>query len=226
MSRNDPYEVMTPLLRGCRITGIIDAGASDGHISRRLLRKFPGANVYAFEPNPLYRETLQQYAKNDSRFHPYFVALSDREGTAELYITQSPGSTSLFAPAERLRQVEPEGASIKSLEKVRTTTIDEWAKCEGGPEIQLMKFDIQAGELKALRGAVHTLQCATLLVYTEIWFNRLYEHGAIYSEIDLFLREYGFALYDIYKPRYDPGGPIMWGNAMFVSTARLGLQKS
>jgi hypothetical protein len=94
----------------------------------------------------------------------------------------------------------------------------------GNPPIQLMKFDIQAGELRALRGAVRVLQSSTLLVYTEIWFNPAYNDGAIYSEIDLFFREYGFILYDIFKPKYNPNGLIMWGNAIFLNIQRIGLK--
>jgi len=212
---------MAHILKDCEVTGIIDAGASDGRISKRLLRKFPAADVYAFEPNPLYTETLKQYAKDDSRFHPQFLALSDQEGFAELYVTESPGSTSLFAPAKRLKEISPQGASVKSLEKVELVTIDQWAERNGDPAIQLMKFDIQAGELKALHGAVRVLDSSTLLVYTEIWFNAVYKDGAIYSQVDLFLRKHGFVLYDLFKPKYNPSGLIMWANAIFLNAEKL-----
>lgn len=222
-SFDEPYDIMAHLLKGHRITGIIDGGASDGRISRRLLRQFPTAHVYAFEPNPWYTETLRQYAKADDRFHPQFLALSDHEGTATLHVTESPGSTSLFTPGSRLAEIEPQGASVKGAEQVELVTIDQWARRHGDPAIQVMKFDIQAGELKALQGAVRVLRSSTLLVYTEIWFNPGYEGGAIYSEIDLFLRKCEFALYDMFKPRYGPDGFLMWANAVFVNTRRLGL---
>ncbi|MGB2807280.1 MAG: FkbM family methyltransferase [Sedimentisphaerales bacterium] len=221
VSIDEPYGVMAHLLKDLDVTGIIDAGASDGRISKRLLRKFPSANIYAFEPNPLYTQTLQQYAKEERRFHPYFLALSDQEGNADLHVTDSPGNTSLFTPGKRLKQMDTHGASVKSLEKVKVVTIDEWAKRNDDPAIQLMKFDIQAAELKALHGAVCVLQNSTLLVYTEIWFNPIYEEGAIFSEIDLFFRKYGFVLYDIFKPKYGPDGLILWGNAIFLNAERL-----
>jgi len=223
ISIDEPYHVIAHLFKGREVTGIIDAGASDGRISKRLLRKFPAAHVYAFEPNPFYAESLKEYAKQEPRFHPQFLALSDHEGTAGLYVTESPGCTSLFAPRDSLKQIDPEGASVKRLEKVKIVTIDEWAKRNGELAIQLMKFDIQAGELKALQGAVRTLQSSTLLVYTEIWFNPAYNHGAVYSEIDLFLRQYGFALYDIFKPKYNRNRLIMWANAIFLNAQRLNL---
>ncbi len=50
------------------------------------------------------------------------------------------------------------------------------------------------------------LRESTLLVYTEIWFNAVYDGSPLYSEIDAFLRTQGFALYDMYKPKYDPTG--------------------
>jgi len=223
VSFDEPFDAMRRLLKSHKVTGIIDAGASNGRISKRLLRRFPTAQAYAFEPNCLYAETLKQYARDEPRFHPQFLALSDIEGQATLHVTESPGSTSLLATGKRLREIMPDGSSLRSKEKVELVTIDNWAKRNGDPAIELMKFDIQGGELKALRGAVRTLQSSTLMVYAEISFNPLYEDGPIYSEIDLFLREYGFALYDIYKPKYGPNGLILWANAIFVDTERLGL---
>lgn len=223
VSFDEPYEVMARLLKGHAVSGMIDAGASNGHISKRLLHKFPAAHVYAFEPNPLYAETLKQYAKDDPRFHPQFLAVSDHEGTATLHVTESPGSTSLFAPGNRLRQFQPEGAAVKNLQQIDLVTIDQWAQRNGDPAIQLMKFDIQAGELKALQGAVRVLKGSTMLVYTEIWFNPVYDGGGIYSQIDLFLRECGFTLYDIFKPKYEKNGSLMWANAIFVNATRLGI---
>jgi FkbM family methyltransferase len=223
ISLDEPYQIMACLLKENQVTGIIDAGASDGRISKRLLRKFPAAHVYAFEPNSLYFDSLQQYAREDSRFHPNFLALSDCEGEADLHITLSPGNTSLFTPTEALKQIDSQGSCVKKSEKVQLVTIDNWAKRNGNPAIQLMKFDIQGGELKALRGAIRVLEQSTLLVYTEIWFNSPYEGGAIYSEIDLFFREHGFVLYDIFKPKYNTSGLITWGNAIFLNCERLGM---
>jgi FkbM family methyltransferase len=223
VSLDEPYRAMAHLLRGCQITGIIDGGASDGRISRRLLRNFPAAHVYAFEPNRFYIEALRLYAGEEPRFHPQFLALSDFEGFADLHITESPGSTSLFIPARHLKEIDPVGSCVKDVEKVKVVTIDGWVERNGNLPIQLIKLDIQAGELRALRGAIRVLKASTLLVYTEIWFNPAYEDSILYSHIDLFFREQGFILYDLFKPKYSPNGMIMWGNAVFVNAKALGL---
>jgi len=223
VSLDEPYHAIAYLLKNSQITGIIDAGASNGHISKRLLRNFPKAHVYAFEPNSLYADTLLQYAKDDSLFSPYFVALSDHEGTSDLQKTTSPGNTSLFTPGKYLKELDPHGTSVRSTEKVEVTTIDQWSIRNGNPAIQLMKFDIQGGELKALQGATRLLNNSTLLIYTEVLFNSLYDDGAIFSEIDLFLRKHGFVLHDIYKPKYDSNGLLLWGNAIYLHAEKIGV---
>ncbi len=217
------YTAIGRLLCGQRVTGILDAGASNGRISKRFLRMFPEAQVFAFEPQPLYREALEQYAQKDPRFQPQFAALSDTVGTIDLHLTHSPGTTSLFIPDPRMKALYPEETVTTGVEKVDVVSIDEWAMRHGDPAIQLMKFDIQGGELKAMEGASRVLQTSTLLVYTEILFNPLYEGGAIYSQIDLCLRKFGFVLYNIFKPKSDKNQMLYQADAIFVHAERLRL---
>lgn len=218
---DDPYLVIADLLRGHRVAAILDAGASNGRITRRFLRLFPEACAYAFEPNPIYREQLERYANGDPRFRPQFLALSDREGDVDLRVTRSLGTTSIFVPGKRLKAMYPEESDITSIEKVKAVTLDGWTERNDISDIQLMKFDIQGAELQALRGATRVLQTSTLLVYTEVFFNPLYDGGTIFSEIDLCLRESGFLLYTVLKPRCDKNGLMTQGDAIFVHAGRL-----
>ena len=174
VSLDEPFHVMEKLLKGQPVTGILDAGASNASVSKRLLRHFPQAMVYGFEPNPLYVEQLKAFAVKDPRFSSQFLALSDQEGSAELQLTESPGNTSLFKPSQRLSDYDSHGATVNRTETVQVVTIDDWAE-RNGVKLQLMKFDIQGGELKALQGAQRTLQETTLMIYTEVWFNSSYQ---------------------------------------------------
>ncbi|WP_126456890.1 FkbM family methyltransferase [Sulfuriflexus mobilis] len=223
VSLDDHYQVMAGLLKGKEVNGILDAGASTGRITGKFLKVFPTARAYAFEPQPMYREQLTSLAEQDSRIRPQFLALGERQGSLELQITASAGCTSLFKPSARMQSMYPDEAAIKETATVDVVAIDDWRAQQGNPGIEVMKFDIQGGELAALRGAQQTLRESTLLVYTEILFNPLYEGGALYSEIDLCLREAGFMLYNLYKPKTDENGMLMWSNAIFVHAGRLGL---
>ena len=151
-SLEDPYVVLAGLLEPGRVTGILDAGASDGRVSRRLLARYPAAHVYAFEPQAVYRAALETLDREEPRFHPEFRALADHAHEAHLNVTRSPGATSLFAPSTLLREAEPEASVVESVERVEAVTLDGWASAEGVAEFQLMKLDIQGGELAARGG--------------------------------------------------------------------------
>jgi FkbM family methyltransferase len=221
ISFDEPLKVMSSILSGCRVTGLIDAGASNGRLSVRMRENFPDATVYAFEPNPEYREILESLEKQDPKIKPQYLALSDSKGQFDLNITASKGNTSLLKPSGNLHAVDPEGSVVSRVEKVEVTTIDDWISENGGVEIQAYKFDIQGNELKALEGAKKNLSGPALAIYTEICFNPLYEQGAIFSDIDQYLRQYGFELFDIYRPKYGPSGLIMWANAIYVHRERI-----
>ena len=100
-------------------------------------------------------------------------------------------------------------------------TIDDWIVENGNPSIELIKFDIQGNELKALKGADRTLKGSVLLIYTEVCFQPLYDDGALFGQIDMFLREYGFELHDLYGPKYNSDGMLLWANAIFVHRPRI-----
>ncbi len=219
---DDVYLALGRLFQGVPVTGILDAGASNGRVSRKLLRIFPEATVYAFEPNPLYRSDWERLTAQDPALRISHAALSDENGRMTLHITRSAGPSSFFQPNRRFRENYPAESAPERDETVPVVRLDDWRAENGMPEIQLMKFDIQAAELKALRGAAHSLR-TTLAVYTEIFFNPMYEGGALYSEIDLFLREHGFSLFNIYKPRTDRNGMLDQANAIFVKPEALGL---
>lgn len=220
-SLDDAFVTMKKLLRGQTVTDVLDAGASNGRISQRILRHFPTATAWAFEPHPTYNERLTELHKNDPRIKPQFLALSDQPGTIDFYETKWVGQTSRFAPSKRLINLFPHSAEAKKKTTVPAVRLDDWMQENGNPPIQLMKFDIQAGELLAMRGAARTLESTVLMVYTEIYFNRMHEGGALFGDLDLFLRDRGFVLYNIYGPRSDDRDMLIFGNAIFVHAERM-----
>jgi FkbM family methyltransferase len=216
VSLTDHYRVMRQLMQGRSVHGVLDAGASDGRVTRKLLNAFPAAQAYLFEAHPKYREALERYAAADSRVHPQYEVLSDSSGEKALIICSDTGKTSLLPFNEQTaRDSRAAGEETSSL-PVPATTIDDWRKRLDMPPVEVMKFDIQAGELMALRGAAQTLRTSTRLIYSEIFFNPMYENGALLGDIDRYLREFGFVLYDLYKIKYARNGTLSYGNAIFA----------
>jgi len=216
VAAHSAYDEIARLLRGTPVHGIIDAGASDGRVARRFLERFSDATVYAFEPQPRYTEALDRFAAKQPRFRPFQLALLDKPGQIELNITENAGQTSVFSATDRPGAHDRETSPVAQTLSVPAVRLDDWAREQGDVSIELMKFDIQAAELMALRGAEGLLGSSVKLVYAEVFFNPWYEGGALFGEIDALLRGHGFVLHNFYKPSTDHGDRLLWANAIFI----------
>lgn len=112
VSLDEPFSTLARLLGGRAIRAMVDAGASDGRVSRRMMERFPEATVYAFEPNPAYQAALRGFAERDPRFKPRFSALAAAAGVRKLNVARSPGATSLFQPSARLREFAADDTEV------------------------------------------------------------------------------------------------------------------
>lgn len=223
LSLDDPYPAMAKLFGDKPVRNMLDAGASNGHVTQRLLKQFPKANSYLFEPNPVYTQQLQALAQQDSRVFPQHKALSSTEGEMTLHVAQSPGRSSLFKSTAAGVGGNTDKWQIKQDVQVPVVCIDQWKQRQNVGEIDLMKLDIQAGELDALKGADQTLREEVSMVFTEAFFNPRYTGGALFGEIDAYLRQRGFTLYNIYSPRANKQGQLLWANVLFVHKTRLNM---
>src|SRR5215471_7021850 len=79
---------------------VVEAGAHIGSDTIELATKWKGSKVFAFEPVP---EIYRQLVRNTKRFRNVVtvpLALSDRQGEAEIHVSGglSDGSSSLLEP--------------------------------------------------------------------------------------------------------------------------------
>lgn len=129
---------------------VIDIGANVGYyaiIAAHYLRQKGVGSVFAFEPNPIAFQYLQQNAKLNDLAN--LIALPQG-------VTDGDGRMTLY--------VNPEGITFSSLQpylphltesyEVSIISLDNFMATHLGIHIGIMKIDIEGGELLALRGAV------------------------------------------------------------------------
>ncbi len=219
----DPLEDMKGLLSRFPIQYIVDGGAYRGDFSKSILSLFPNATVYAFEPHPASWHSLSRTASRHPRIKALRMALGPSSGRSALHMNASPLSSSLSpSSAEGLKYFEEPNQPM-GVETVAVTTLAEFVATEGLPRIDLLKLDLQGYELEALRGMGSLIE-SVKLIYAEVNFLRAYQICCLFDEIDRYLQEHGFCVYQLYGLVRSPiDGRLLYGDAIFVNQRHIPL---
>jgi len=190
----DVYSMLAEIL-GDASGVIIDGGAHNGETASRLARLFPRAEVHAFEPvSSYYHELEQRCAEIGARAHR--LALADEPAELVMHVNRNLWTCSLLRANSRAREFHGDWCDTVREETVSTVRLDDWAREHSIGDVALIKLDLQGYELPALRGATELLS-RTSAVYSEAQISPEYQGASTFAEIDLFLRDHGFALYQI-----------------------------
>ena len=222
---------------------IVDVGCRWGFADKFMdYNHSDDMKIYGFDPDVEECERLNAIYKSDAiKLVP--IGLSDKEGKKTLFLTKEPGCSSLYKPNEILTRDYPAlycAQEIANIE-VNVTTLDLWAKEEGVSYIDYMKIDTQGAELSILQGAVDILPSVRFLE-VEVEFNPIYDGQPVFSDVDLYLRGFGFVLwkfsnfahyskgnesdikldndsinYDHHRIKHEArGGQLYWADAFYI----------
>lgn len=169
---------------------VVDIGANpiDGHPPYMSMLQRGEAEVVGFEPNPAALNTLNELKGPYETYLPNAVGDGNRH---TLRICRAPGMTSLLEPDPAILGLFhgfPAWGEVLAEEEVETVRLDDIAVTEG---IDMIKIDIQGGELMVLRNAVERLRTVSV-IQTEVEFLPLYKGQPLFSEVEMFLRSQGF----------------------------------
>ena len=162
------------------------------------------------------------------------MALGEKAGTADLYLTALPNMSSFLRPdpEQFARFGRKEGdAAIVSTEKVPVETLDELTRRDAF-RADVLKVDTQGSELLVLKGAGEALK-STVLAEIEVSFFRRYVDQPLFADIEAFMADRGFELIDLLKlkryrssnslnirnagvPKKERSGRIAYGDAIFL----------
>ena len=108
--------------------------------------------VHSFEPQPRLAAAMRRRAPANVTVHE--VALSDREGSAELWMPASrPGLDALASLRPDRSSIELEREGTIEVMTVQTATLDSF----GLVDLDFVKIDVEGHETEVLRGAEETL---------------------------------------------------------------------
>jgi FkbM family methyltransferase len=173
---------------------LVDIGARGGPSSN--WRSHPNLFVVGFEPDPNEHRQLEDAAGPNERY--LNAALWDRPSNLELNLTKSPGSSSILTPNRAFLDQFPDHERFEVVERttVQTDTLDHQLSINGIRDVDFIKADTQGTELRVLKGATETLS-SVIGIELEVEFSEMYKEQPLFSDVDPFVRDSGFALFDL-----------------------------
>ena len=166
--------------------------------------------MFLFEPGTAYTDEMQATLDRHERLKLFPIAIGERDGPVTFHLHPDPeGSTT----------VDWQEGNFATPITVPMRTIDSLIKEGEIARPDLIKMDIQAGELAALKGASATLPSVRAL-HLETWIMQAYG-GKIPLLVDLmvFLRPLGFRLFDLGEQFRKDDGALYSIDACFVNEA-------
>ncbi|MBO9449799.1 FkbM family methyltransferase [Tropicibacter sp. R16_0] len=193
----DPKElarlrVLWDLLEPARKTRIVDVGANPiNQAPYDGLRDADMVEVWAFEPQQSAYEALLKDERKGQHVLPVAVGQGGQE---TLYVCESSGFTSLLKPnpvfLDYLNRWHSDMEVVEEV-AVQTTRLDDLDEI---PEFDLLKIDVQGGEMAVFEHGRTKLKGATAVI-TEVAAIPLYQDQPLLDQQMRELREQGFDLH-------------------------------
>lgn len=189
---------------------LFDVGANIGFFSL-IGGRIVGheGTVVAFEPGPDNLPVLRANAARNGMDNVVVepLAVSDRDGTAELALAEYSGGHSLVAD------------SVVPVDTITVTTItlDTFVGDGGTPAPDVVKIDVEGAELAVLRGMVGLLTDCGPAVVLELDAATRQEHDDRLRMVQSFLARFGYGMRQL-----DPSYPGEWVVSHWVCQAKRG----
>lgn len=176
----DPF-TSAPELGHPRPNSVIDIGGNNGQFAQEVFRAFPGVPVYSFEPIPECYDRLVRLRDRQPTLQPFKLALSDREGETDFWLSRFRDSSSIQEMLPGHLEAWPH-TEIETKITVRVSRLDAVAAGLDLKPPVLAKLDVQGHELSVIRGGRETLsRCQRVVI--ECNFAALYKGQPSFDEI-------------------------------------------
>lgn len=215
---NNPEKTLLGL-RNLPIKTIIDVGANTGQFAKYILKFFPEACIYSFEPLPQHFEELKRWAElyGNGKIIPFNLALGEKEGAIEMLMhTEHSFSSSLLKTTELCKEIYPFTKS-QTIVNVNMIILDKMAEGITMPlesEI-LIKLDVQGYEDRVIRGGKEIFSKAKVCIL-EVNLDHLYEGQPSFYQLSSLLDGLGFQYAGNLNQVYADDGHMIFIDAVFV----------
>lgn len=193
---------------------VVDAGAHHGLFTDAFLAVHNPSRVVLVEAIPELAEKLRERFENRVGLTVVPAALSDANAEADFNVNQSDASSSLLKIDNRNTEWFGRDLSVARTVRVRTLTLAQLMDEQNLREIDLLKLDLQGGERSVLT-ASEPLLARIGVIYTEVFFERLYAEAWLFWEMNEFLSAREFKLCGMTNIVHGRDGTLLQANAIY-----------
>lgn len=193
-----------------RIQSLIHCGAFDGVESKIYNELKIGKRLWVDANSDLVKKLKSKF-KDSKHDMVLEAALWDSDDQIlQFYVASNLASSSLLRPKEHLDYVQ--NVTFDRICEIHTSKLDTTLNRTNFiiEKPCLLVLDLQGAELRALKGAVGTLQ-EIQFVYLEVSDHELYLDAPTWFNLDIFLRSQDFSLID-----WSYSKSHVWGNALYA----------
>ena len=201
---------------------IADIGASGG-INKRWSRITDYYKAILFEPDP--REYKQLKDIKNNNLIVLNSALSDSTSEMHLNLCKRQEVSSFYTPNFNFIKNYPDHQRFEIVEQILlpVDTLNNQLRKNSIEEIDFIKIDVQGHELPILKGSDEYLK-NVIGMEVEVEFVEVYENQPLFFEVDYFIREKDFELYDLkryfWKNKHEiyskeSKGQLIFGDALY-----------
>lgn len=199
---------------------IADIGANRGQTALKFAQLMPSWQIVAFEPFPSTYDTLVQAVAGYPQIKAVNIALSNANGTADFHSFSADVTNSLLNANATGQTHFADRLNLQNVIRVPTETLDSWVEQADCCDLYVLKLDVQGAELLVLEGAQKLLRTSIQVILTEIQFVYLYEGSVLFRDIESFLADADFQLYQLYNLQSGTDGQLLFGDAIFLRKSR------
>lgn len=148
---------------------ILDIGANLGIMTWHLLKKFPNAEIWAFEPIPENSKILHTVTGKikHNRFKIFDFALGDNAGTAKMVLPNV--SKVKMQGLSHVVHDSIDEFNQGDFYEVQIETLDNLI--DSNKKVQGIKLDVENFEYFVLKGGEKLIERDKPIIYTELWDN-------------------------------------------------------
>jgi len=179
---------------------IFDVGANIGIYAREVGIVFGNsADLYCFEPLKKAYAFLVDNMAGHPNIRPFNFGFGEREGTAVIHANE--GSSPLASCFDR--EIKHLGIEMTHKEEIAVRRLDSFCKENSISRIDLLKVDVEGGELAVLKGAGSLIDTRAIRIIQ-------FEFGPCHIDSRTFFKDFyallspGYRLYRVLRDGFEP----------------------